>query len=107
MPLMGCQIGSSAATERVDGLPIKEGSIIPPAPWTCTLPSPCGGAKACCACWAASFAFLRNPIAVSDRRGPGRLPGKCTPAQVHTGRIATDPNFGPEAKLENVSVLQR
>ena len=30
MPLMGCQIGSSAATERVDGPPITAGSIIPP-----------------------------------------------------------------------------
>src|SRR6201991_1387807 len=89
---MGCQIGLSAATERVDGPPMNDGSIMPPAPCTCTAPPPCcGWANACCACCAASFAFLRNPIMVSDLFGPRDGDARdATPGQVHTGRIATD-----------------
>src|SRR5687768_6568229 len=64
MPLMGCQIGSSLATERVDGPPRMAGSI-GPAPATCTLPSFCGGANAWLACCAACFALSKNPITVS------------------------------------------
>jgi|SRR6476646_3068870 len=94
MPLIGCQIGSSAATERVDGPPNMAGSIIPPASWTCTFPSPCGcWAKACCVCCAASFAFLNNPTDVSDLPGPDGDARDATRAQVHIGWFATDPKY--------------
>src|SRR5882757_3024966 len=55
---MGCQIGSSAATELVDGPPITAGLIMPPAPWTCTAEA------------AASFAFLKSPIDGLRSSGP-------------------------------------
>src|ERR1700742_4586959 len=93
MPLIGCQIGSSAATERVDGPPNTPGFIVPAAPWTCTIPSPCGcWAKACCA---ASLAFLNSPIDVSDLAGPD-----ATRAQVHRSRFATDPKYAVERRME-------
>src|SRR4051812_48131376 len=122
MPLIGCQIGSAADTERVDGPP-RIAVSIGPAPRTCTIRSPCCcpacWARDCCACCAAFLALSSSPIGgLRFIRVPGWCPERftheCTgpdwlPIPTSSGQTGTRFSFltalgrlsgGPEAMEE-------